>query len=210
MIKYDRLQDQINLWLLWVLAITLGCALGWASGESLGRLVFHSFGWTLGHFVGWTTFEIILWTIRWQFLKRISPIPIWRRMDAWIWFSSELFAWSIAEGIHQLTAYIWMTSSAVWGVIVGTSIWFILACARQAKPGRWFVLAGACYGFVGIMSGTIALSLTVTLADEIQRTAERMAIPLAGWLMGGAMLGAVSGGMSGLAVARLWLKTDAY
>lgn len=210
MAKYDRWQDQLNLWLLWTLASTVGCALGWASGEALGRIVHSAFGWTLGHLVAWCTFQAILWTIRWQILARISTVPVWRRLDTQVWLASELIAWSIGEGIHQLTPTLWLTGSAVWGVIGGASVWFILACARQARPGPWFVLTGTAYGLVGLVGGIIFLSLTMSLAEDARQAADTMAVPLLGWLLGGAMLGVAAGALTGIAVARLWLAVPAH
>lgn len=210
MLKYDRWQDQINLWLLWTLATTVGCSFGWASGEALGRIVYNTFGWTLGHVVAWGTFEAVLWVARGQILSRISTVPVWRRLDSQVWASAELFAWALGEGIHQLSPTLWLTGSAVWGVIGGAAIWFILACARQAKPGRWFVLAGTAYGLIGLIGGIVFLSFTMVLSEEMRQAAETMAIPLLGWLLAGALLGVAAGALTGVAVARLWLAVPAH
>jgi membrane protein YqaA with SNARE-associated domain len=35
--QYDRFQDQLHIWFVWVIANTVGYGLGWAMGELLGR-----------------------------------------------------------------------------------------------------------------------------------------------------------------------------
>ena len=203
---YDRLQDQINLWFLWVLALSTGCAIGWAAGEWFGRMVYYTYGWTAGHLVGWSIFEASVWLMRWQILRRISTVPVWRRLDSLIWVASEIFAWALGEGIHQLSPTLWVTASAVWGIGGGAALWFVMACIRQAKPGRWFLLSGMGYGLLGFVIGNLMLTGTITLANEVERIATTLAAPLIAWALGGAILGAGTGGMTGLAVARLWFK----
>jgi hypothetical protein len=160
---FERTRRQALFWLMWVIANSLGLALGWAVGETLGQLVGKTINWPLGITVAWAIFEAATWLMRGIVLFRTRELSAWRPIDTTIWLIAESAGWLFGEGLNEVVGPVWATSGAIWGTLMGAglliTIWFI----KQPKPRtRWWPLAASIWTFFGLAVGSLFISVAMT------------------------------------------------
>jgi len=199
--NYDRPHEFINIFMLWIGLHILGGGFGILLGEITGQLIASVLSSALGHFAAFAVFEAVLWFSRRTVFRSIPFDPMWKLVTQTLWMFTEVLGWSIGTQVALMSPTPRFTEGAVFGAAIGAAMWFLLWCARLARPGRWWVPVATLYATVGLMIGITVVTFVLVLSDEI-RTALVAFIPAAlAAALAGALMGLGTGVLTGVVVA---------
>jgi hypothetical protein len=198
---YDRRHDFVNIFVLWIGLHILGGGFGILLGEIIGQLIAAVLSSALGHFAAFVVFEAVLWLSRRMVFRSIPFDPMWKLVTQTLWMFTEVLGWAIGTQAALISPTPRFTEGAVFGATIGAAMWFLLWCARLARPGRWWVSVATLYATGGLMIGLTVVTLVLVLSDEI-RTALVAFMPAAlAAALAGALMGLGIGALTGVVVA---------
>jgi hypothetical protein len=197
---------RINFWFIWTTANALGAAIGWAVGESLGRILPGNESIRLSMLLAGIVFEISIWLPRIWVSRYFRELNLFGFLETVGWMATEVLAWIIID-ISQLTSVTWFTLGASFSITSGASLSMLLllngtsrsksrkSVGRKPLTILWFIKT-----FFITLFGFIALNLVFTflwiVPTEIERSTEA-SYPLLGWVMEGLLFGGGIGAVTG-------------
>jgi hypothetical protein len=193
--RFDRLHDFIATWLLWIGINIVGNTFGVIFGEAFGQWITQTVSLKVGHLIAFAVFEISIWLPRRVLFRTLHLDATWITLTQRIWIVTEIFGWGLGLQSPQFT------TGATFAAMIGASLWFILWCAQQARPGRWWIPVALCYALGGLV---ISNSITVVvwlLSDEINRIVGQILPAIVANACVGALIGLGVGGLTGGVIA---------
>lgn len=137
-------------------------------------------------------------------LNRFPEFGIFRPIDKIIWIIGESFGWLIGESFNLASGPKRITAGAVWGLLFGASLWFIIWFMRQPRPkGRWWFAALPLWTFFGVVGSSVLMGTSFALSMTISNAVSKVANLYLGWVIAGAIMGIVIGSVTGLAYIRM-------
>ena len=199
--QFDRFQDFISTWFLWIALQVIGAGFGMIFGEAGGQFIAQLFTLNIGHFAAFLIFEIVIWIPRRVLFQRLFSDPTWKVMTQMIWLVTEIFMWSIWSQILQSSTPPHFTEGAAFSSLVGATLWFLLWCAQQAPRNRWWFLIASAYALGSVSIGIAFVTIVFVVGDEVHRTLATMIHPLVAEAGMGAITGLGVGCLTGGVIA---------
>ena len=169
-----------NFFLVWIFANSVGLALGWAGGESIGEL-YPSFVWL--------AFGLPVWGMRLLALKYLGWSSQINPIELMIWVSAEFIGYVFSLGFWE-NGYTWHTVGSIFGSLGGASMWLQLWMIRQTRaPRRRWIFFALGWGFAGFLLATVFWTIGLLIANEAYLLAKDLAFPTMVWAGGGALVG---------------------
>ena len=199
--QFDRFQDFIATWFLWIGLQVICASFGMLFGEAGGQFIAHLFTLNVGHFAAFLIFEIVIWIPRRVLFQRLFSDPTWKVMTQVIWLVTEILMWSIWSQVLQSSTPPHFTEGAAFGALIGAALWFLLWCAQQAPRNRWWFLIASVYALGSVSIGIGVVTIAFVGGDAVHRTLTTMIHPLVAEAGMGAIIGLGVGGLTGGVVA---------
>lgn len=206
-------QRRTYFWIFWVLANSIGFAIGWSAGEVVGQFVGKNVNWPLGELLAWGMFQVSVWIMRTSILHQVREFSKWRTLDSMIWVGAETLGWLIAISFADLIDQNWTTVGAVWGSIFGASLWIIIwliirgrvLTEIQQTMGRvYYEFLRQLVGSVPLFLGSMLLTMLFLIVSlEYGNKVGEMTHPAIGWATSGLILGSLIGGVTGTGFIRI-------
>jgi hypothetical protein len=200
--QFDRFHDFITTWLLWSGISIVGSTFGVIFGEALGQWIAQVLTLSVGHLIALVIFEISIWVPRRVVFRTLRLDATWTTLTQRIWIVTEIFGWGVGLQLMRSAPSPQLTTGATFAAMIGASLWFILWCAQQARPGRWWVPVALCYALGGVI---VSNSITVViwlLSDEVNRMLSQILPAIVVHACIGALIGLGVGGLTGGVIAR--------
>jgi hypothetical protein len=199
--RFDRFQDFVAVWFLWLGLQVIGAMFGMIFGEACGQLIAQVFTLSAAHFAAFLIFEIVVWIPRRVLFQRLFFDPAWKAMTQLIWLVTEILMWSIWSHVLQISTTPHLTEGAAFGSVIGAALWFLLWCAQQAPRNRWWFLIASLYALGGVIIGISVATIAFTLGDEVHRILSVTVHPLVAEAGMGAIIGLGVGCLTGGVIA---------
>jgi len=199
--QFDRFHDFITAWFLWIGINIVGSTFGVIFDEALGQWIAQTVSLNRGHLIALISFEISIWVPRRVVFRTLHLDATWTRLTQRIWIVTEIFGWGVGLQLMRSAPSPQLTTGTTFAAMIGASLWFILWCAQQARPGRWWVPVVLCYALGGVI---ISNSITVViwlLSDEVNRMLSQILPALLAHAGVGALIGLGVGGLTGGVIA---------
>ncbi len=200
--RFDRFQDFMTIWFLWIGLQVIGGTFGLVFGEAFGQWVAHSSTLSAGHFTAFLIFELIIWIPRRIVFRTLFFDPTWKTLTQLIWIVTEIFAWSIRWQLLRTGTTPHLTEGAAFGAVIGSALWFLLWCAQQARRSRWWLVVATIYALGGFLIGNSVAVVALTLGDEVYQILGQIVHPLIAEAGMGAIIGLGIGSLTGGVIAR--------
>jgi hypothetical protein len=195
--------------LLWIGINIVGSTFGVIFGEAFGQWIALMVSLNVGHLIALVVFESSIWVPRRIVFHTLHLDATWTTLTQLIWIVTEIFGWGLGLQFMRSAPTPQLTTGATFAAMIGASLWFILWCAQQARPGRWWVAIALCYVLGGLAISNAITVVIWLLSDEVNRVLSQILPALLAHAGVGALIGLGVGSLTGGVIARRALTITA-
>lgn len=213
----DYRRKKINFWFLWTAGNALGAAIGWALGETFGRITSETLGIRTGLLIATLTFEISVWLPRITISRYFKELNLLGYLEMMIWMITEV-AMCVIVDLLPPNDVTWLTLGAGIANVMGATMSMLFSVIglseaqfrrldKRRKAPSWWVIKTSFKAILGFIGITILFFTILTISTEIGKKSE-MFLPVFGWALSGLLFGGGIGATTGFRYTKMVSQQD--